>query len=176
MIQRSKKNRPTHIAHHCIVVDNMSKNISNLIDFFSIFFSNFRSFLTCFRSFSTIFLLKYKCSIRMERLRENSFPICHLSNLICFHATARCLRMVIMNDKNPVDFRAQFHQHSTHSFYVSKLGAQLFCAYILGLYFTGARLLAQKLHLESWWNWLQEGHSNNTWHFPFILLFYEIDF
>jgi hypothetical protein len=42
----------------------------------------------------------------------------------------------------------QFHQRSTYSFYVHKLQAQLFCAYILGLYFTGARLLAQKLHVE----------------------------
>jgi hypothetical protein len=58
--------------------------------------------------------------------------------------------MVIMNDKNADDFRAQFHQHSTRSFYVRKLGAQLFCAYILGLYFTGARLLVQKLRLECW--------------------------
>ncbi len=41
------------------------------------------------------------------------------------------------------------------SFYVRKLQAQLFCAYILGLYFTGARLLAQKLHVEHWWNWAQ---------------------
>jgi hypothetical protein len=44
----------------------------------------------------------------------------------------------------------QFHQHSTRSFYVRKLHAQLFCAYILGLYFTGARLLAQKLRVEHW--------------------------
>ncbi len=54
-------------------------------------------------------------------------------------------------------FRGQFHQHSTSSFYVRKLHAQLFCAYVLGLYFTGARLLAQKLHVECWWNWAQHG-------------------
>ncbi len=41
------------------------------------------------------------------------------------------------------------NQHSTRSFYVRKLRAQLFCAYILGLYFTGVSLLAQKLHVES---------------------------
>jgi hypothetical protein len=40
---------------------------------------------------------------------------------------------------------AQFYQRS-----VRKLCAQLFCAYVLGLYFTGARLLAQKLHVEHW--------------------------
>ncbi len=34
-----------------------------------------------------------------------------------------------------------------------KLRAQLFCAYILGLYLTGARLLAQKLCIARWWNW-----------------------
>ena len=39
------------------------------------------------------------------------------------------------------------------SFYVRELRVQIFCANILGLYFTGARLLAQKLRVESWWNW-----------------------
>ncbi len=34
----------------------------------------------------------------------------------------------------------QFHQRSTRSFYVRRLRAQLFCGYVLGLYFTGARL------------------------------------
>ncbi len=48
---------------------------------------------------------------------------------------------------------SQFHQHSMCSFYVRKLHAQLFCACSLGLYFTGARLLAQKLQVERWWNW-----------------------
>jgi hypothetical protein len=37
-----------------------------------------------------------------------------------------------------------------HSFYVRKLRAQLFCASVLGLYLTGARLLAQKLRVECW--------------------------
>jgi hypothetical protein len=46
--------------------------------------------------------------------------------------------------------RGQFHQHSTCSFYVRKLRAQLFCAYVLGLYFIGARLLEQKLRVERW--------------------------
>jgi hypothetical protein len=45
---------------------------------------------------------------------------------------------------------AQFYQHSTSSFYVLKLRVQLFCAYILGLYLSGARLLAQKLRVEHW--------------------------
>jgi hypothetical protein len=44
----------------------------------------------------------------------------------------------------------QFHQRSTCSFYVRKLRAVLFCAYVLGLYFTGARLLAQKLRVKCW--------------------------
>jgi hypothetical protein len=64
------------------------------------------------------------------------------------------------NRKKPVAFsqnnvyflttKGQFHKHSTRSFYVRKLGAQLFCAYVLGFYFTGARLLAQKLRVERW--------------------------
>jgi hypothetical protein len=46
------------------------------------------------------------------------------------------------------DTSAQFHQHFTGSFYVRKLCTQLFCAYIVGLYFTGARLLVQMLRVE----------------------------
>ncbi len=38
--------------------------------------------------------------------------------------------------------------------YVS-FASSFFCDYILGLYFTGARLLAQKLRVERWWNWPQ---------------------
>jgi hypothetical protein len=49
-----------------------------------------------------------------------------------------------------VEIRGQFHQRSTSSFYVRKLRTQLFCAYVLGLYFTGIRLLAQKLRVECW--------------------------
>jgi hypothetical protein len=49
----------------------------------------------------------------------------------------------------------QFHQRSTCSFYIRKLCAQLFCAYVLGLYFTGVRLLVQKLCIERLWNWPQ---------------------
>ncbi len=41
------------------------------------------------------------------------------------------------------------------SFYEHKLHVQLFCAYGLGLYFTGVSLLAQKLRVEGWWNWAQ---------------------
>jgi hypothetical protein len=49
--------------------------------------------------------------------------------------------------------RGQFHQRSTCSFYVNKLRPQLFCAYVLGLYFTGVSLPVQKLCVEHWWNW-----------------------
>jgi hypothetical protein len=42
----------------------------------------------------------------------------------------------------------QFHQRSTCNFYVRKLHMQLLCACVLGLYFTGAVLLAQKLRVE----------------------------
>jgi hypothetical protein len=51
-----------------------------------------------------------------------------------------------------VTTRGQFHQCSMHSFYIRKFCTQFFCAYVLGLYFIGARLLAQKLHIECWWN------------------------
>jgi hypothetical protein len=44
--------------------------------------------------------------------------------------------------------KGQFHQCSMRSFYVCKFCMQLFCAYILGLHFSGARLLAQKLRVE----------------------------
>jgi hypothetical protein len=53
------------------------------------------------------------------------------------------------------EIRGQFHQHSTRSFYVRNLCTQLFCTYVLGLYFTGVSLLAQKLCVECWWNWTQ---------------------
>ncbi len=51
--------------------------------------------------------------------------------------------------------KGQFHQCSTRSFYGCKLLVQLFCAEVLGFYFTGVSLPAQKLHIERWWNWAQ---------------------
>ncbi len=36
-----------------------------------------------------------------------------------------------------LEVRGQFHQRSMHSFYIRKLRAQLFFAYVSGLYFTG---------------------------------------
>ncbi len=68
-----------------------------------------------------------------------------------------------------VDSRAQFHQRSACSFYVRKLRMQLFWAYTLGLYLTGARLLAQKLRVERWWNWAQESISTTHWRKVHIL-------
>jgi hypothetical protein len=44
----------------------------------------------------------------------------------------------------------QFHKHCMHSFYVSKLHMQLFCVYVLGLYFSGVSLPVQKLRVERW--------------------------
>jgi hypothetical protein len=58
--------------------------------------------------------------------------------------------------------RAQFHQCSMYSYYTHKFCAQLFCAYILGLHFTGARLLAQKLGIERWWN-LPQVYQASSW-------------
>ena len=53
--------------------------------------------------------------------------------------------------------RGQFHQHSTSSFFVWKFLEQLFCTYIVGLYFFGVRKLGQKLCIKCWWNWPQAG-------------------
>ncbi len=60
-----------------------------------------------------------------------------------------------------IDIRCRFHQCSTCSFYKCKLRAQFFCAYVLGLYFTGINLLAQKLCVERWWNWPQFGRGRS---------------
>jgi hypothetical protein len=35
------------------------------------------------------------------------------------------------------EIKCQFHQRSTRRFYICKMWAHLFCAYILGFYFTG---------------------------------------
>jgi hypothetical protein len=59
----------------------------------------------------------------------------------------------------------QFHQCSMCSFYLRKLWVQLFCAYILGLYFTGISLPAQKLCIECWWNWAL---ITAKWHLTFV--------
>ncbi len=68
----------------------------------------------------------------------------------------------------PYIFWGQFHQHSTHSFYVRKLRSQLFCAYVLGLHFTSVSLPAQKLGIERWWNWTRESILPN---FDFFVFF-----
>ncbi len=65
------------------------------------------------------------------------------------------IKVLLTKDHLSTTVRGQFHQHSTSSFYVRKLRAQLFCAYVLGLYFTGVSLPAQKLLVECWWNWAQ---------------------
>ena len=52
-------------------------------------------------------------------------------------------------------YRCQFHQHFTCSFFIWKSFKKLFCTYCLGLYFFGGRKLAQKLLVKCWWNWLQ---------------------
>ncbi len=51
--------------------------------------------------------------------------------------------------------RCQFHQHFTHAFCAQKCFAQLSSSYSLALYFFGAKILAQKLLVKCWWNWLQ---------------------
>jgi len=49
--------------------------------------------------------------------------------------------------------RCQFHQHFTGTFYYF---AQLFSSYCLALNFFGSSILAQKLRVKCWWNWLQK--------------------
>jgi len=81
------------------------------------------------------------------------------------------------------DTRGQFHQRSTCSFYICKFRTQLFCAYVLGLYFTVVRLLVQKLPVERWWNWTPGSISPTSYrqaksvrasylclHFRFVLM------
>ncbi len=62
-----------------------------------------------------------------------------------------CYNDIIKTKKSGVNF----YQHSKRSFYVRKLRALLLCAYVLGLYFTGVNLLAQKLPIKRWLNWAQ---------------------
>ena len=53
----------------------------------------------------------------------------------------------------------QFHQHFTRTFFVRKSFEQLFCTYSVGLYFFGARILAQKLLVNTLIK-LTPGHNN----------------
>jgi hypothetical protein len=75
-------------------------------------------------------------------------------NLLLFAHLSGCSFEVKVDHKNnsakhfSVEKRGQFHQYSTCSFYIRKLLAQLFCAYVLGLYFTGVSLPAQKMWVE----------------------------
>ncbi len=62
--------------------------------------------------------------------------------------------------------QGSIHQHSTCSLYVCKFRSQLFCACVLGLYFTCSRLLAQKLCIERWWNWNQ-AYLHSMFSLPF---------
>jgi hypothetical protein len=57
-------------------------------------------------------------------------------------------KFVLKGKMKNIGENSQFYQHSMRSFYVRKFCAQLFCAYFLGLNFTGARLLAQKQRIE----------------------------
>ncbi len=65
-------------------------------------------------------------------------------------------------DRKRLENRSQFHQPFTHGFFVRKFCAKLFCTYILGLKFFGARILALcahkmlvKLTTIGWW-WIQK--------------------
>jgi len=54
--------------------------------------------------------------------------------------------------------RFQFRRHFLLAFFVRKCFAQLFSDYSLALYFFGETILAQKLLVKCWWNWLQSGN------------------
>jgi len=68
--------------------------------------------------------------------------------------------------------RCQFHQHFMSNCFVQNCFSKLFYNYSLALWFFGERILAQKLLVKCWWNWLEvsfsptllRGHSNNMWH------------
>ncbi len=45
------------------------------------------------------------------------------------------------------------------AFLLWKLHPKLFCTYTFGLYFFGAKILAQRPRVKCWWNWLQESRS-----------------
>jgi hypothetical protein len=62
---------------------------------------------------------------------------------------SNCLRQGCLVPSVEV-IRGLFHQRSMLSFYTRKLQAQVFCALVLGLYITGAKLLAQKLRIVRW--------------------------
>jgi len=78
----------------------------------------------------------------------------HLKELFSFpnfvHSRTSFVSNTFAQNNEDDHSRGQFHQRSMCSLYICKLRVQLFCAYVLGLYFTGARLLAQKLHVERW--------------------------
>jgi len=52
--------------------------------------------------------------------------------------------------------RCQFHQHFKYTFFVQKCFAQICSNYSTALQFFGKRILAQKLLVKYWWNWLQD--------------------
>jgi len=51
--------------------------------------------------------------------------------------------------------RSQFHQLFMNNFFVQKCFTKLFSPSSLGLKFFGKMILAQKLLVKCWWNWLQ---------------------
>ncbi len=107
---------------------------------------------------------KFNCLILFVQIQHITSPlgfiIFQLTNCLTnqkvisfeFSLVIRCSSALIPKVCS-ADNWGQFHQRSTRRFYVRKLRMQPFCAYILGLYFTGTRLLAQKLPVECWRNW-----------------------
>ncbi len=54
-----------------------------------------------------------------------------------------------------VSSKCQFHQYFMPALFEWKCFAQLFSNFSLALLFFGERILAQKLRVKCWWNWLQ---------------------
>ncbi len=103
-------------------------------------FQNFRGSLSKKRLRTTVLWIKNHFFVRSSFSKLN------------FHSQSRSTTFSKNNFSFFEETCDQFRQHSTCSFYIRKLRAQLFCAYSIGLYFTGISLPAQKLRVEHWWN------------------------
>ena len=94
-------------------------------------------------------LLSFTASLKYEIVLKRGKNRNHL-NVV----DENCFRKVLQtNCFLTRESSCQFHQHFTSSFFIQKLFEQLFCTYILGLYFLGTRKLALKLLVKCWWNW-----------------------
>ncbi len=129
----------------CLWLKLEPSNIRNSRHFAFVTSSSFRRVLYCCLSELLLLLLLYWLRIGLA----------FHSSQIASWGEQGVLILPIVSSRSEFSFSptmGQFHQRSTCSFYIHKLRAQLFCAYILGLY-SRTRLLEQKLRVECWWNW-----------------------